>query len=107
MCGHGGWRRASVSAQMLVSLGQMQGDAISPLQIFCDGANKSNFQDPVQVACGAAHTVLVSNDGYKFWSWGRGSTGVLGNGKTLDCFPPTVVLWGTYRGFQARTAKHC
>ncbi|XP_004291175.1 PREDICTED: E3 ubiquitin-protein ligase HERC2-like [Fragaria vesca subsp. vesca] len=69
------------------------GDAISPLQILCNGANESKFQEPVQVACGAAHTVLVANDGYKLWSWGRGRSGVLGNGKTIDCFSPTVVLW--------------
>ncbi|GAV65537.1 RCC1 domain-containing protein [Cephalotus follicularis] len=66
------------------------GDAISPLLISCNGAN---FQDPVDVVCGAAHTVLVSHDGYKLWSWGRGRCGVLGNGETIDCFVPSMVLW--------------
>lgn len=66
------------------------GDAISPLLI---SSNGPKFQEPVQIACGAAHTVLVANDGYKLWSWGRGRSGVLGNGKTIDCFAPTPVLW--------------
>ncbi|KAK1550571.1 hypothetical protein Q3G72_021210 [Acer saccharum] len=69
------------------------GDAISPLLYSCNGLIGSKFQDPVQVGCGAAHTVLVAHDGYKLWSWGRGRSGVLGNGKTIDCFIPSVVLW--------------
>lgn len=69
------------------------GDAIFPLQILCDEDKGSKFQEPVQVVCGAAHTVLVAHDGYKLWSWGRGRSGVLGNGKTIDCFSPTLVLW--------------
>ncbi|KHG00395.1 putative E3 ubiquitin-protein ligase HERC3 [Gossypium arboreum] len=68
--------------------GTDSGDAISPLRI-----HGPKFNDPVQVSCGAAHTVLVAHDGYKLWSWGRGRSGVLGNGKTVDCFSPTVVLW--------------
>ncbi|PSR91267.1 Ultraviolet-B receptor like [Actinidia chinensis var. chinensis] len=69
------------------------GDAISPLLISCDGPSGPKFPGPVQVACGAAHTVLVADDGYKLWSWGRGRSGVLGNGKTFDCFAPTILLW--------------
>ncbi|MBA0673917.1 hypothetical protein Goari_015540 [Gossypium aridum] len=68
--------------------GTDSGDAISPLRI-----HGPKFNDPVQVSCGAAHTVLVAHDGYKLWSWGRGRSGVLGNGKTVDCFSPTIVLW--------------
>lgn len=67
--------------------GTDSGDAPSPLQY------GSQFREPVQVACGAAHTVLVSDGGYKLWSWGRGRSGALGNGKTVDCFAPTTVLW--------------
>ena len=63
------------------------GDAVSPLHI------GHKFHDPVQVACGAAHTVIVEHDGYKLWSWGRGRSGVLGNGKTVDCYAPTMVMW--------------
>lgn len=73
--------------------GTDSGDAISPLQISGDGVHGPKFHDPVQVSCGAAHTVLVANDGYKLWSWGRGRSGVLGNGKTIDCFTPSIVLW--------------
>ncbi|KAI7993886.1 Ultraviolet-B receptor UVR8 [Camellia lanceoleosa] len=69
------------------------GDAISPVFISCGGPSRPNFPAPVQVACGAAHTVLVGDDGYKLWSWGRGRSGVLGNGKTVDCFTPSIVLW--------------
>lgn len=69
------------------------GDAICPLLISGDELHGPKFHNPVQVACGAAHTVLVTNDGYKLWSWGRGRSGVLGNGKTLDCYIPSVVLW--------------
>ncbi|KAL0012254.1 hypothetical protein SO802_007362 [Lithocarpus litseifolius] len=53
------------------------GDAVSPLHI------GRKFHDPVQVAFGAARTVIVEHDGYKLWSWGRGRSGVLGNG-TFD-----------------------
>ncbi|KAK8654831.1 hypothetical protein V6N13_107428 [Hibiscus sabdariffa] len=73
--------------------GTDSGDAISPLRISGDGAHGPKFNDPVQVSCGAAHTVLVAHDGYKLWSWGRGRSGVLGNGKTVDCFAPSIVLW--------------
>jgi hypothetical protein len=27
------------------------------------------------------------------WSWGRGRSGVLGNGKETDSYTPTIVLW--------------
>ncbi|XP_062096191.1 ultraviolet-B receptor UVR8 isoform X1 [Humulus lupulus] len=70
----------------------VSGDAVLPLLISCSEQN-AKFDKPVQVACGAAHTVLVANDGYKMWSWGRGRSGVLGNGKTDDCLSPTPVLW--------------
>ncbi|XP_043705008.1 ultraviolet-B receptor UVR8 [Telopea speciosissima] len=63
------------------------GDALSPLRY------GSKFARPVQVACGAAHIVLVSHDGYKLWSWGRGWSGVLGRGSMVDSYVPTVVMW--------------
>lgn len=69
------------------------GDALSPLLILCSGLYGHNFPEPVQVACGAAHTVLLADAGYKLWSWGRGRSGVLGNGKTDDYFSPNIVLW--------------
>ncbi|XP_015573158.1 ultraviolet-B receptor UVR8 isoform X2 [Ricinus communis] len=64
------------------------GDAISPLLI-----TGTKFNDPVQITCGAAHTVLVTNGGYKLWSWGRGRSGALGNGKEIDVLVPGVMLW--------------
>lgn len=69
------------------------GDAISPLRIASTGPYGPNFPEPVQVACGAAHTVLLADKGYKLWSWGRGRSGVLGTGKTIDFFAPAIVLW--------------
>ncbi|KAM7259529.1 hypothetical protein ACFE04_015270 [Oxalis oulophora] len=66
--------------------GNDAGDALIPRPI-------AKFEDPVQITCGAAHTVVVVNDGYKLWSWGRGRSGVLGNGKVVDFFVPTIVLW--------------
>ncbi|XP_055960254.1 ultraviolet-B receptor UVR8 isoform X1 [Mercurialis annua] len=67
------------------------GDALSPLQL--RGSQVPKFNDPVQITCGAAHTLLVANGGYKLWSWGRGRSGALGNGKEIDVFVPTVMLW--------------
>ncbi|KAG6387996.1 hypothetical protein SASPL_153193 [Salvia splendens] len=69
------------------------GDALSPLLIPCNGVYDPRFPEPLQVACGAAHTVLVADSGYKLWSWGRGRSGVLGNGRTDDCYVPTLALW--------------
>ncbi|CAN0907212.1 E3 ubiquitin-protein ligase HERC2 [Linum grandiflorum] len=63
------------------------GDAALPLLI------SDRFHDPVQVACGAAHTVVIADGGYRLWSWGRGRSGVLGNGKTNDFYTPSHVLW--------------
>ncbi|KAK7377468.1 hypothetical protein VNO80_02893 [Phaseolus coccineus] len=68
------------------------GDALSPFLISCN-PYESKFPKPIQVACGAAHTVIVAQEGYKLWSWGRGRSGVLGNGKTIDSYTPTIVLW--------------
>ncbi|KAI3822449.1 hypothetical protein L1987_10039 [Smallanthus sonchifolius] len=67
------------------------GDALTPRSIH--GQNGSKFPDPIQVACGAAHTVLLADNGYKLWSWGRGRSGVLGNGQMNDFFDPILVLW--------------
>eukprot|EP00262_Sarcandra_glabra_P017100 TRINITY_DN5753_c0_g2_i1.p1 TRINITY_DN5753_c0_g2~~TRINITY_DN5753_c0_g2_i1.p1 ORF type:complete len:500 (-),score=104.60 TRINITY_DN5753_c0_g2_i1:294-1793(-) len=69
------------------------GDALSPLRIVCDELHGAKFADPMQVACGAAHTVLVTHDGYKLWAWGRGRSGVLGRGNMVDSFVPCIVMW--------------
>ncbi|XP_050880850.1 ultraviolet-B receptor UVR8 isoform X2 [Lathyrus oleraceus] len=70
----------------------VSGDALSPLLISCT-PHQSIFPDPVKVVCGAAHTVVIVQKGYKVWSWGRGRSGVLGNGKEIDSYTPTIVLW--------------
>lgn len=69
------------------------GDAILPLQILCNRPQGPKFPEPVGIACGAAHTVLVADDGHKLWSWGRGRSGVLGDGKGSDSYSPSMVLW--------------
>ncbi|XP_019438424.1 PREDICTED: ultraviolet-B receptor UVR8 [Lupinus angustifolius] len=68
------------------------GDALLPLLI-SRMPYQPQFPDPVQVACGAAHTVIVAQEGYKIWSWGRGRSGALGNGREVDFYIPTIVLW--------------
>ncbi|CAH9139162.1 unnamed protein product [Cuscuta epithymum] len=67
-------------------------DAMLPVLIHCE-CRHNKFQEPVQVVCGAAHTVLLSDSGYKIWSWGQGRSGVLGTGQTTDAFIPTLAMW--------------
>ncbi|XP_073006972.1 ultraviolet-B receptor UVR8 isoform X1 [Typha latifolia] len=69
------------------------GDALYPLRMQSPETNGPNFTGPVQVACGAAHTVLVSGEGYRVWAWGRGRCGVLGSGHTTDSYVPCAVMW--------------
>eukprot|EP01018_Ginkgo_biloba_P002935 Gb_19242 [translate_table: standard] len=69
------------------------GDALSPLKIAGEGSDGPLFVDPLGVACGAAHTVVVTDNGYKLWAWGRGQNGVLGRGNTLDSLVPCLVSW--------------
>ncbi|KAL2543572.1 Regulator of chromosome condensation (RCC1) family protein [Forsythia ovata] len=73
--------------------GNDAGDAVSPLLLPCTETYDSKFPVALQVACGAAHTVLVADGGHRLWSWGRGRSGVLGNGKIVDCYAPTLVMW--------------
>ncbi|PIA42795.1 hypothetical protein AQUCO_02000322v1 [Aquilegia coerulea] len=72
--------------------GADSGDAVSPLWIPCNDYG-SKFVDPIQVVCGAAHTILVAHNGYRLWAWGRGRSGVLGRGNTTDNYVPCVVMW--------------
>lgn len=73
--------------------GHDAGDALHPRRILCSQSTGGNFTGPVQVACGAAHTVLLADDGYKIWVWGRGRSGVLGTGQSVDSFVPCVAMW--------------
>ncbi|KAL4326748.1 hypothetical protein AHAS_Ahas13G0031100 [Arachis hypogaea] len=68
------------------------GDTLSPLCKLC-APYQPKFSDPIQVACGAAHTVIVARDGYNVWSWDRGRCRVLGTGNELDCYTPSKVRW--------------
>ncbi|KAG2400117.1 Ultraviolet-B receptor UVR8 Protein UV-B RESISTANCE 8 RCC1 domain-containing protein [Vigna angularis] len=72
--------------------GTDSGDALSP-RLMSWKPNQPKFPDPVKLACGAAHTVIIAQGGYRMWSWGRGRSGVLGDGKGVDCYTPTLVLW--------------
>ncbi|QCE16060.1 E3 ubiquitin-protein ligase HERC4 [Vigna unguiculata] len=72
--------------------GTDSGDALSP-RLMSWKPNQPKFPDPVKLACGAAHTVIIAKGGYRMWSWGRGRSGVLGDGKGIDCYTPTLVLW--------------
>ncbi|XP_024984406.1 ultraviolet-B receptor UVR8-like isoform X2 [Cynara cardunculus var. scolymus] len=67
------------------------GDILTPRLI--NEVFGAKFPEPVQVACGAAHTVLLADSGHKLWAWGRGRNGVLGNGQEIDFFAPKDVLW--------------
>uniref|UniRef100_A0A7I4CJE6 Uncharacterized protein n=2 Tax=Physcomitrium patens TaxID=3218 RepID=A0A7I4CJE6_PHYPA len=74
--------------------GSKSGDALSPVRVF---GESSATCDPVTgskgIACGAAHTVTVSNGGKDLWTWGRGKNGVLGLGHNSDSWFPSPVLW--------------
>ncbi|XP_014498591.1 probable E3 ubiquitin-protein ligase HERC2 isoform X2 [Vigna radiata var. radiata] len=72
--------------------GTDSGDALSP-RLMSWKPNQPKFPDPVKLACGAAHTVIIAQGGYRMWSWGRGRSGVLGDGKGVDCYTPTLVQW--------------
>ncbi|KAK4769431.1 hypothetical protein SAY86_027581 [Trapa natans] len=71
----------------------VKGDAVLPVLIPCGGPRGPKFPGPIHVACGAGHTVVLANDGYSVWAWGRGQSGVLGNGKTVDFYTPIRVQW--------------
>ncbi|KAL0913320.1 hypothetical protein M5K25_016771 [Dendrobium thyrsiflorum] len=73
--------------------GDNAGDALFPIRHRCSETPGGLFPVPVQLACGAAHTVLVAGDGDKLWAWGRGRSGVLGRGQTADSFVPVPLMW--------------
>lgn len=74
--------------------GARSGDALVPVRVFGDSSAKFH---PVTgskgIACGAAHTVTVSNGGRDIWAWGRGQSGVLGLGHSSDSWFPCPVVW--------------
>ncbi|XP_017786874.1 PREDICTED: probable E3 ubiquitin-protein ligase HERC1 isoform X2 [Nicrophorus vespilloides] len=50
-----------------------------------------DLSDLGSVACGSAHTLVVSNDGKTVWSFGMGDGGRLGHGVTLKVMKPKVI----------------
>lgn len=74
--------------------GSKSGDALTPVRVFGESSAKCN---PVSgskgIACGAAHTITVSNNGKDLWAWGRGQSGVLGLGHASDSWFPCPVVW--------------
>ncbi|KAL1139382.1 hypothetical protein AAG570_006366 [Ranatra chinensis] len=50
------------------------------------------------VACGSAHTLVLSSDGKTVWSFGSGEAGKLGHGDTANVYRPKIIeaLQGLY-----------
>lgn len=82
--------------------GSKSGDALTPVRVFGESSAKCNPTTGAKgIACGAAHTVTVSDGGKDLWAWGRGKNGVLGLGHQSDTWFPSPVLWPP--GLQARS----
>lgn len=74
--------------------GARNGDALSPVRVFGESsANCHPVTGSKGIACGAAHTVTLSNGGRDIWAWGRGQSGVLGLGHNSDSWFPCPVVW--------------
>lgn len=50
-----------------------------------------NLSDVGSVACGSAHTLVLSRDGKTVWSFGSGDSGRLGHGEIAKVFRPKVI----------------
>lgn len=57
------------------------------------GTTARNTNDWVDIASGSAHGAAVASNG-TLWTWGRNSSGQLGNGQTLDTSSPATVIGG-------------
>lgn len=74
--------------------GSKTGDALTPVRVFGESSAKCHpISGAKGIACGAAHTVTVSNGGTDLWAWGRGKNGVLGLGHHSDSWFPSPVVW--------------
>jgi alpha-tubulin suppressor-like RCC1 family protein len=60
---------------------------LTPVTTFAGGTNWK------QVASGDLHTVAIKTDG-TLWTWGRGSTGQLGNNQAIDILTPVTTFAG-------------
>jgi alpha-tubulin suppressor-like RCC1 family protein len=63
------------------------GDRSTPITTFAGGTNWK------QVSCAAAHTAAIKTDG-TLWTWGRGSSGQLGNATINDRPTPVTTFAG-------------
>lgn len=43
------------------------------------------------MACGSAHTIVVSRDGKSVWSFGSGDNGRLGHGEIENLYRPKLI----------------
>ncbi|KAF9611045.1 hypothetical protein IFM89_026752 [Coptis chinensis] len=63
------------------------GDALSAMYIPCNEYG-SKFLSPLQVVCGAAHTIIVAHSGYGLWASGTGRSGGLGSDNPANSYAP-------------------
>ena len=74
--------------------GSRSGDTLIPVRVFGESSAECHPMTGCKgIACGAAHTVTVSNSGRDIWAWGRGQSGVLGLGHASDSWFPCPVVW--------------
>lgn len=87
--------------------GSRSGDTLIPVRVFGESSAKCH---PVTgskgIACGAAHTVTVSNGGRDLWAWGHGQSGVLGLGHASDSWFPCRVIWPPGSSFSSTTGAN-
>ncbi|KAF9587732.1 hypothetical protein IFM89_004709 [Coptis chinensis] len=70
------------------------GDALSAMYIPCNEYG-SKLINPLQIVCGAAHTIIVAHSRYGLWASGTGRRGGLGSDNLANSYAPYNVLWLT------------
>lgn len=51
----------------------------------------ADIVDVGSVSCGSSHTLAVSKDGKKVWSFGSGESGKLGHGEIVKVYRPKII----------------